>query len=164
MSLRQAFPGFLRALAPIVLLVTVNAGATGDRVLVRSGLVQVVTPDDATVEQAKTVAKQVKDAWNFDLSFMRWTDPAAMQRPLTVHLVSAERMKRDHPTTRAFAAGSSTHGSFTVRLDLLSDEGVNGTFAHELGHLQAFYAMGNKVSVPQYFVEGHGQMMNQDLR
>src|ERR1022692_142286 len=137
-------------------LVAAAAATTDDRVLYRDGFVTVVSPDGATPAQARMVAKKVMDAWNFDLNLMRWTNPAPIQRPLTVRLISDERMKEErHGDTRAF----STINRFTVKMGLLDDPGVVRTFAHELGHIQASRTMGG-LKVPRYFMEGHGQMMN----
>jgi hypothetical protein len=146
----------LTALLALSLLPAALAGVTNDRVLYQDDVLQVVSPDGASVEQARAAAREATAAWTFDLNLMRWADPAAMQRPFTLRLVSDDRLARERPGSRAYAVGNA----FTVGLGLTGDASINGTFAHELGHLQAFRVLGGR-SVPHYFLEGHGLMMNQ---
>ena len=151
---------FMRPSSRTVLLafaavVALQASNPDERILYQDGFLKVVSPDGVTPSQARAVAAKVKDAWNFDLNLMRWTNPALVQKPLAVCLVSDERMKREHPHSRAI----STMNRFTISVGLIDDPNVGRTFAHELGHIQAFRTLG-KYDVPSYFTEGHGLMMN----
>jgi len=142
----------------VPLLFGAKAPTTNEPVLYREGFLQVVSPDNGSVEQAKAAAKKVADAWKFDLKVMRWTHPAEMDGPLMLRLISNDRMKSEHGGLRAWAKGNR----FEVRLDLIDDPNIDGTIAHELGHLQAFRALGeHEKQAPKYFLEGHGLMMNQ---
>ena len=135
---------------------------TKEPILYREAFLQVVSPDGATAQQARETAKRVLAAWNFDLNVMQWAHPAEMQRPLTVRLISHDHMKREHAGARATAARSGDR--FTVDMNLVGDESIDRTFAHELGHVQMFRALGRYSGpkyVPTYFLEGHGQMLNQ---
>jgi len=103
-------------------------------------------------------------AWRFDASRMRWTDPRGMEAPLTLRLISVQRMKTEHAGLLGFAWGRDL---FVVSLAVLDDPFANGTLAHELAHIQAKRALG-KVSekglVPRYFIEGHGNIMGRAYR
>jgi hypothetical protein len=154
---------WLRASGMIILLAFLvltfaQAKTTKDRVLYSEGFLKVVSPDKVSVQQCKTAARRVIAAWKFDLSEMRWTYPAEIQGPFDLKLLSDERMKEESPGLRAVARGNT----FRTSIGLLDDPNIDGTFAHELGHLQAFRALRNsKKAVPLYFLEGHGLMMNQ---
>jgi hypothetical protein len=112
-------------------------------------------------DECRKAAKIVKDAWNFDLSVMRWTDPRSLNGPLTVRLVSPERMKEERGNARAYTPSDGK--SFTMNLTLLDDGSGPRTCAHELGHAQAdrvLHKRSVKHHVPLYFFEGHGLIMN----
>jgi len=142
------------------LLIGAKAPTTNEPVVYREGFLQVVSPDKVTVEQAKGAAKKVKDAWKFDLDVMHWTHPAEMERPLTLRLISDDRMNHEHPGGRAFAEWNGNR--FNVKMSLTDARSIDLTFAHELGHIQSFRALGKYSGklVPTYFLEGHGLMMN----
>ena len=142
----------LLTLAP---LVEAKAATTVDRVLYEQGFLQVVSPDRATAEQARALAKKVLAAWKFDLSVMHWANLNEMQKLLTLRLVSDARMNEGHHG-RAY---SLANGTFVVRMSLIGDPSIDLTFAHELGHIQAYRAFRGR-AVPHYFIEGHGLMMN----
>lgn len=146
----------LIALLAVSLLIAAKSETTEDRILYTDGFLQVVSPDGASVEQGREAAKKVMAAWKFDLNLMHWTHPAEMERPFTLRLISDDHMKREFPGARAYAKGNR----FNVKMGLIGDPSIDRTFAHELGHLQAFRALG-KYSVPRYFLEGHGLMLNQ---
>lgn len=149
-------------LLALPLLIGAKSPTTKDQILYREGFLQVVSPDGATVEQARAMAKKVLAAWKFDLNVMHWTHPAEMERPLTLLLISHDRMKREHAGARATAARSGD--KFNVDMNLIGDESIDRTFAHELGHVQMFRVLGKysgRSDVPSYFLEGHGQMLNQ---
>lgn len=116
---------------------------------------QVVSPDKVTASQCRSAAKEVIAAWNFDLETMHWTKPERVDQPITLRLLSDERV---NPQVRASA---NPNGRVTVRLSLINDPSLLSTFAHELGHIQADRTMGSNVSkVPDYYFEGHGLLMN----
>src|SRR5581483_12436086 len=96
-------------------------------------------PDGVTTEQARDTAQKVKAAWDFDMEVMRWSDPAGMMQPLTLRLISKERLRREFPGARAYAKLNT----FTVGANLLDDPSLVRTFAHELGHVQAYRARRN---------------------
>ncbi len=131
-----------------------HAQTSVDRVLYRLGFVQVVSPDGASADQGGTVARQVLAAWQFDLSVMQWA--SVSETPLTVRLISDARLERERPGSQAYAMSQR----FTVGISLLGDPAINGTFAHELAHVQAFRVLAGH-SVPHYFLEGHGLMLRQ---
>ena len=97
-------------------------------------------------------------AWKFDLGVMQWEHPEKMEKPLSVRVISDDRMKRDHGAgTRAWT--QSTGVRFDIRLSLVGDPGMDVTIAHELGHVQAFRVLG-KILRAELFTKGHGLMMN----
>lgn len=161
-SLPQArFLWFIMLLA-LPLLLGAKSRKTNDQILYRESFLQVVSPDGATEQQAKEMAKKVLAAWKFDLNVMHWSHPEEMKGPLTLRLLSHDRMKREHGGARATAASSGN--KFTVDMNLIGDESIDRTFAHELGHVQMYRAIGKyseRSDVPHYFLEGHGQMLNQ---
>lgn len=141
---------------------SVKYGTAAEPTVYREGFLQVVSPDGATPQQAREAAKQVMAAWKFDLNVMHWSNPAEMERPLKLRLISHDRMKQEHNGARA-TAGSSGN-KFTVDMNLIGDESIERTFAHELGHVQMYRALGRYSEssiVPRYFLERHGQMLNQ---
>jgi hypothetical protein len=151
-----------RTLLSLVIPALIAAGpGTGDTALCREGFLQIVSPDASNLraEQCRAMATQTMAAWSFVADQMRWADPAAMESPLTLRLLSVERMKSEHPGVLGFAKGRDL---FVVSLSILSDSFSNGTLAHELAHIQAKRALG-KLSerrlVPRYFIEGHGNRM-----
>ena len=152
---------FIMLLA-LPMLIGAKSRATNDQILYRDSFLQVVSPDDASAEQARATAKKVLAAWKFDLNVMHWGHPAGMERPLTLRLISHDRMKREHGGARATAESSGNR--FNVDMNLIGDESIDRTFAHELGHVQMYRVLGKYAGgshVPSYFLEGHGQMLNQ---
>jgi len=131
---------------------------TDDRLICKESFLDVVSPDDVTVEQCRMAAKKVLAAWKFDLNSMRWRDPAVNKGPMTLRLISDERMNREH---RGGARAVTRGNVFSVELGLIDTTGLDLTFAHELGHVQSLRASGARWHVPNYFLEGHGLMMNQ---
>ena len=155
------FLPFIMLLA-VPMLIGANSRATNDQILYRESFLQVVSPDDASAEQARATAKKVLAAWKFDLNVMNWGHPAGMERPLTLRLISHDRMKHEHGGARATAESSGNR--FNVDMNLIGDESIDRTFAHELGHVQMYRVLGKYsgvTHVPHYFLEGHGQMLNQ---
>jgi hypothetical protein len=143
------------ALLPIV----ARAATSNDEFICREGFLQVVSPDGVTVEEGRAAAKQVMAAWKFDLSVMHWAHPAGMNRALTLRLISDARMKREAGSARAYAEKNGDR--FDVRMGLIGDGSIDVTFAHELGHIQAFRVLGGFTpKIPNYFYEGHGLVMN----
>jgi len=152
-----------KALSSIGLpFVLVAAGAlAGDRSLCNEGFLQVVTPDELSVsaDQCRAVAKQTMAAWRFVADQMRWAKPSKMEYPLTLRLLSVDRMKTEHAGVLGFARGRDL---FVVSASVLDDPFANGTLAHELAHIQAKRTLGKlseKNLVPRYFIEGHGNRM-----
>jgi hypothetical protein len=167
-ALKSKFPlaRYLSFITLILLALPLSIVAISEQsdepILHHDGFLEVVSPDGATREQGRELAKQVRAAWNFDLSVMHWSHPEDMERPLKLRLVSHDRMKREHGGARATA--SSSGNKFTVDMNLIGDESIERTFAHELGHVQMFRVLGKYSEggrVPHYFLEGHGQMLNQ---
>ena len=159
--MKARFFSFL-VLLSLPMLIVAKSKETDEPILYREGFLQVVSPDGATAQEAIETAKKVLAAWKFDLNVMQWSHPEEVQRPLTVRLVSHDRMQREHAGARATAARSGD--KFTVDMNLVGDESIDRTFAHELGHVQMFRALGKYSGasyVPTYFLEGHGQMLNQ---
>jgi hypothetical protein len=130
----RLLPFLLLLVVPVFLVAKSEKG--NEPILYREGFLQVVSPDGASAQQAREAAKRVLAAWKFDLNVMQWSDPAEMQRPLTLRLMSHDRMKREHGGARATAARSGN--KFTVDMNLIGDESIDRTFAHELGHVQTF--------------------------
>jgi len=158
--------GRLAELLGFFLLLAVNGKPANDRPLCNEGFLHVVSPDalSVSVDQCRAVAKQTMAAWRFDKTRMRWTDLTEMEKPLTLRLISVNRMKTEHAGLLGFARGRDL---FVVSAAVLDDPFANGTLAHELAHIQAKRALG-KVSeehlVPRYFIEGHGNIMGRAYR
>ena len=154
-------PGFLLAL-PFAFA----AAAPADRELCRAGFLQLLSPDAQSVsaDQCRRVAQQAMAAWRFDAERMQWVQPAEMERPLTMRLLSVARMKTEHAGLLGFARGRDL---FVVSTAVLDDPFANGTVAHELGHIQAKRALGKHSEehlVPRYFLEGHGNALGRAYR
>jgi len=146
---------YLMVLLPLLTVSPSPAQTPDGPVICRNGIVQVVSPDKVTASQCRSAAKEVIAVWNFDFETMHWTAPERLDQPITLRLLSDERMD---PGVRASA---NPNGRFTVRLSLIDDPSLLSTFAHELGHIQADRTMGpNRRSVPDYYFEGHGLLMN----
>src|SRR5581483_1057441 len=104
----------------------------------------------------KMAAKRAMDAWKFDLDVMRWSHPEQLQGVLTVRLLADSRVPAG---VRAYAEGNGKR--FTVRVGLVGDPSLDLTMPHELGHIQAFRAAkGFQYPVRDYFLEGHGLILN----
>ncbi len=153
----------------VLIAVPLLFGAKGrrakDNVICREGFIKIVSPDPINTDQGRRVAKMAMEAWNFDLEQMRWSSSINMNRPLTLRLLSHDRMKREHPGVFGFALQGGN--LVVVSTDLLSDPFAKGTLAHELGHTQSFRALGKfskKRVVPGYFIEGHGLSMGRLYR
>jgi hypothetical protein len=156
--------GFLLVLLALPFLLGAKGNTPKGDVLFRDGFIEIVSPDSLSKDQCRRVAKMTWAAWNFDLNQMNWSPSIDMNRPLTLRVLSVERMKKNHPNVLGFAK----HGGnlFVVSIDVLSDPLAKGTLAHELGHIQAFRALGRNTSlkVPHYFLEGHGLNMGRAYR
>lgn len=149
-------------LLALPMLTGAKSRESNDEILYRESFLEVASPDGATKQQAKEMAAKVLAAWKFDLNVMHWSHPEELERPLTLRLLSHERMKREHGGARATA--SSSGNKFNVDMNLIGDDSIDRTFAHELGHVQMYRALGEyseHSDVPHYFLEGHGQMLNQ---
>lgn len=121
----------------------------------RQAFVLVTSPDRLSVAQCRAAVKKTMAAWNFDLKRMGWSNPARTEGAIRLRFLSDERMPS---TARALA---NPQGRFTVRMSLIEDPSLDLSFAHELGHIQAFRMLGPRRSeVPDYFLEGHGLLMN----
>ena len=132
---------------PLVVVLTLIAvplllGAKGhnakDNVICREGFMKIVSPDPISTDQCSRMAKMAMEAWNFDLQQMRWSPSINMNRPLTLRLLSHDRMKRKHPGVFGFALQGGN--LIVLSTDLLSDPFAKGTLARELGHTQSFRA------------------------
>ena len=145
-------------LALPLLLAAKGKNADGP-VLYREGFLKVVSPDKVSMAECRKAAAMVMDAWKFDLGVMQWAPTKELNRPLTLRLTSADRMKKGHPGVRA---SSSWNGNrVTMNASLIGDRSGPLTFAHELGHIQAARVTGKRwKSVPLYFLEGHGLILN----
>ena len=143
----------------VPLPIAAQAKEADEPVLYTEGFVQVVSPDGETVDRCKEAAGKVLAAWKFDLDLMKWSDPAKLKGPLTLSLISDQRMRRERVGVRAVSKGTKL---FIVKMGLIGDPSVDGTYAHELGHIQASRVLGtNRAQVPHYFFEGHGQILHQ---
>jgi hypothetical protein len=144
-------------------LLCAGAGLSDDPLICKHGFLRVVSPDGATMEQCKLAVKKVVAAWKFDLSVMQWGHPEVMEVPFTLRLISDERMKREHGEgMRAFTVTGG--GRIDLRMSILDTDSLDFTIAHELGHVQMYRAVRGSPqagTIPHYFLEGHGQMMNQ---
>lgn len=148
------------------LLLAVSGQPVNDHALCKEGFLHIVSPDalNVSVDQCRAVARQTMAAWRFDADRMRWTNPADMEAPLTLRLLSADRMKTEHAGLLGFAHGRDL---FVVSTAVLDDPFANGTLAHELAHIQAKRALGKLAErhlVPRYFLEGHGNIMGRAYR
>lgn len=127
-----------------------------DPVLYKEGFIQVVSPDKVSAAECKDAVKIAMAAWQFDLSVMRWEYTKEMNRPLTLRVFSADRIKKN-----VRASASYNGNRFTMNSSILRDRSGPLTCAHELGHIQAYRVLGKRVdSVPEYFLEGHGLILN----
>jgi hypothetical protein len=126
-------------------------------VICREGFLEVVSPDKVSVAECKDAVKMVMEAWQFDLGVMHWAPTKEMDRPLTLRV---RMLGGKHQGVRASADQNGNR--FTMNLFiLLRDRSGPQTLAHELAHTQAFRVLGRRVqSVPNYFIEGHGLMLD----
>jgi hypothetical protein len=158
--------GFLLVLLALPFLFGAKGNTPKKDVLFRDGFIEIVSPDSLSKDQCRRVAKMTWAAWNFDLNQMNWSPSIDMNRPLTLRVLSVERMKKNHPGALGFAKRGGNE--IVVSIDVLSDPLAKGTLAHELGHIQAGRALGSKTAgplkVPHYFLEGHGRMMGRAYR
>lgn len=149
-------------LLALPLLTAAEARAPEDRILCRDGFVEVASPENVSLAECRKAAKTVKDAWNFDVSVMRWSDQRSISGPLKLRLVSPERMKQERGSgVRAYTPHNGK--SFTIDRELLADGSAPLTCAHELGHAQVDRVLSKakgRHRVPLYFFEGHGLIMN----
>jgi hypothetical protein len=156
----------LAALPALFLLLAVKGEPANDVALCKEGFLKIVSPDalGVNVDQCRAVAKQTMAAWKFDANQMQWADSTEMEQPLTLRLLSVDRMKAEHAGILGFARGRNL---FVVSTAVLDDPFANGTLAHELAHIQAKRALG-KLSeehlVPRYFIEGHGNILGRAYR
>jgi hypothetical protein len=154
----------LFVLLALPFLLGAKGNTANEHVVCREGFLKIVSPDPLSVGECKQVARMAMEAWNFDLKQMNWSRSINMNRPLTLRVNSIERMRTRHPGVLGFA--KSTGNLFVVSTAVLSDPLAKGTLAHELGHVQAFRALGGKpkLKVPHYFLEGHGLSMGRAYR
>lgn len=153
-------------LLALALPLAIGSAPAADSSLCQDGFLQIVSPDaqSVSVGQCTAVEKQTMAAWKYDAEQMRWADVPGMEKPLTMRLLSLERMKREHPGLLGFARGRDL---FVVSTSVLDDPFANGTLAHELGHIQAKRALGRFSEaglVPRYFIEGHGNSLGRAYR
>jgi hypothetical protein len=161
--------GHFRILITILALPLLFAGERmrgDDQVLCKEGFLQVVSPDVQIMspEQCGAVLKMSMAAWRFDADQIHWADLTELETPLTLQLISVDRMKAEHAGLLGFAKGRDL---FVVSTAVLDDPFANGTLAHELAHIQANRALGKfygKQAVPRYFVEGHGNILGRAYR
>ena len=152
------------AFAVPLFLAAPGTGRAEDRALCRQAFLQVTSPDPVSSHVCKEVASQVMAAWRFDLEQMQWPDVSEMETPLTLQLLSVERMKTEHAGLLGFARGRDL---FVVSERVLDDPFANGTLAHELAHIQARRALGTPTEaprIPRYFLEGHGNFLGRSYR
>ena len=134
-----------------------------EHVICRDSFLEIVSPDVLGLDQCGRVAKMVMAAWNFDMQRMNWSQLTDMERPLKFQLLSEERMKADHPGLLGFAKNGGD--LFVASTAVLYNSFANGTLAHELGHVQAYRAMGgSKLKAPHYFMEGQGLSLGRAYR
>lgn len=155
----------LLVLIALPFLLGAKSNGAKEQVICREGFLEIVSPDQLGVDDCKQVAKMTMAAWNFDLKQMEWNRSINMNNPLTLRVISIESMRTRHRGVLAFAmAGGNL---LVVSTAVLRDSFANGTLAHELGHIQAYRALGEfskKGSVPHYFLEGHGLSMGRSYR
>ena len=155
----------LLVLIALPFLVGAKSNEAKEQVVCRESFLEIVSPDPLSVEQCRRVAKMAMAAWNFDLKQMEWSRSINMNNPLTLRVISIESMSTRHRGVLAFSmAGGNL---LVVSTAVLRDPFANGTLAHELGHIQAYRALGEfskKRSVPHYFLEGHGLSMGRSYR
>lgn len=154
----------LIVLLALTLLFVAKGGTANGQALWREGFLQIVSPDALSMDQCKAVWRQTMAAWKFDLSQMHWTNSTDMETPLTLRLISVDRMKAEHAGVLGYAHGRDL---FVVSTSVLDDPFANGTLAHELAHIQAKRALGKlseKHLVPRYFIEGHGNILGRAYR
>ncbi len=148
----------LLLLLALSLLVIAKGEAAEDRLVCSKDFLQIVSPDQLSVDQCRQVAKMTMDAWKFDLKQMNWDSSTTMDAPLTMRVLSIERMKAEHKGSLGFARSNGK--LFVTSARLLDDDSANRTLAHELGHIQTFRTLGrHSLKVPVYFLEGHGLSM-----
>ncbi len=147
-------------------LLGAKAHSPEEHLICREGFLQIVSPDPIGVDECRRVGAMAIEAWNFDLKQMEWSPSVNMRRPLTFRLLSTERMKTEHGGVLGIAKGSGD--LFLASTAVLHNPTGKGTLAHELGHIQAFRALGPDSSVslkvPHYFLEGHGLSMGRAYR
>jgi|GEM_PF-4605031 len=154
----------LIALLALLLLPMGKSEAANEHALCREAFLQIVSPDVLTMDQCKAVGRQTMEAWKFDVNQMHWANSTDMETPLTLRLLSVDRMKVEHAGVLGYAKGRDL---FVVSTSVLDDPFANGTLAHGLAHIQAKRALGRlseKHLVPRYFIEGHGNILGRAYR
>jgi len=154
----KCFPPRRSSVLLLIFALPLLLGAKGKKpeapVIYREGFLEVVSSDNVSVADCKDAVKMLMAAWKFDLSVMNWAPTKEMNRPLTLRVQEGKK--------EGVRASANQNGNrFTMYLWVLKDSSAPLTFAHELGHTQAFRVLGEHVNkVPHYFVEGHGLIMN----
>ena len=141
-----------------------NCKGADEQLVCKDGFLEIVSSEPVDENLCSRVAKKAIAAWNFDLRQMNWDPAIDMNRPLTLRLQSAERLGVKGVLGFAKAPGDL----FVVSTAVLENPLGNGTLAHELGHIQAFRALGpdskRSLRVPHYFLEAHGLSMGRAFR
>ncbi len=150
-------------LALLTFLVS-NTFAATERVVCREGFLEVVSNEPVSGDQCQRVARMALAAWEFDLRQVRWSPSVPLGRTLRLRLLSPESMAAKGILGQAFAPGDV----FATSTAVLDNPTAKGTLAHELGHVQAFRALGpgsrTSLQVPHYFLEAHGLTMGRAYR
>ena len=158
---RWRLPCLILLLA-LPLLLGAKANAATDHDVCHEGFLEIVSPDRIGMDQCRQVAKMAMAAWDFDMKQMNWSPSIDIKRKLKLRLLSVERMRARNPGAYAIANGGGD--LFIASTAVLKDRSAVGTFAHELGHVQAFRALGpiskTSLKATHYFLEGHGLIMN----
>jgi len=126
-------------LLALPLLLGAKANTATDYDVCREGFLEIVWPDQISTDQCRQVEKMALAAWDFDMKQMNWSPSIDMKRTLRLRLLSVERMKAKNPGAYAIANGGGD--VFIASTAVLKDRPSVGTFAHELGHVQAFRAL-----------------------
>lgn len=160
MTLVSAFPRRLHRLAPVLvfpLLLGAKKHNAEAPIACQDGFVKVESNEEIPASDCKAITSKFKEAWDFDLEQMKWPASRELSRPLVL-------LVKPDSEVKARASANMNGDRVIIRRSIADDDmGASRTLAHELGHIQAARIMGKRATqhvVRNYFMEGHGQMMN----
>lgn len=124
----------------------------------RDAQLRIWSDRDITKAQAKSLATRIESAYAWDQAKLGWADPAPLEAPLNVAVLTEGSFRELTGDSTGSIAGVTTGPSLFVVpervLGRMSKDDVD-TVAHELTHVQDFREAGRNIdSMPTYLLEG----------